>query len=145
MAPVTADVYGAHVESDGDYWVSSRVEARQLSPGCAVILKDGSPADPPQFVTSTPTWHECDTFPTRPGRTFRILAIDDSKDDWYAVWTVCTERRLSEILKGVRPPLMIVNRRRRCNCNELLRGPALSASLRSSGLVWRWVPAARAE
>jgi hypothetical protein len=31
---------------------------------------------------------EGDTFFTRPGRTFRILAINDSSDDFHAVWTV---------------------------------------------------------
>jgi hypothetical protein len=31
-----------------------------------LILKDGAPADPPQFVTATPTWHVGDTFFTRP-------------------------------------------------------------------------------
>ena len=40
-----------------------------------LILKDGTPADPPQFVTATPTWHEGDTFTSRPGRTFRILSM----------------------------------------------------------------------
>jgi hypothetical protein len=39
-------------------------------------------------VTATPTWHEGDTFVSRPGRTFRILAINDSSDDCHAVWTV---------------------------------------------------------
>ena len=53
-----------------------------------LILKDGSPAEPPQFVTATPTWHEGDTFFTRPGRTFRILAINDTSHDCHAVWTV---------------------------------------------------------
>ena len=53
-----------------------------------LILKNGSPADPPQFVTGTPTWHEGDTFMSRPGRTFRILAINDTSDDCHAVWTV---------------------------------------------------------
>jgi hypothetical protein len=43
-----------------------------------LILKDGSPADPPVFTTATPTWHAGDTFFTRPGRTFRILAINDT-------------------------------------------------------------------
>jgi hypothetical protein len=56
-----------------------------------LVLKDGSPAEPPQFVTATPTWHEGDTFFTRPGRTFRILAINDSSDDCHAVWTVDSE------------------------------------------------------
>jgi hypothetical protein len=53
-----------------------------------LILKDGSPADPPQFETTTPQWREGDTFFTRPGRTFRIVAINDASDDCHAVWTV---------------------------------------------------------
>jgi hypothetical protein len=53
-----------------------------------LILKDGSSADPPVFTTATPAWHVGDTFFTRPGRTFRILSINDSSDDFHAVWTV---------------------------------------------------------
>ena len=45
-----------------------------------LILKDSSSADPPQFVTATPQWREGDTFMSRPGRTFRILAINESSD-----------------------------------------------------------------
>jgi hypothetical protein len=62
-----------------------------------LILKDGSSADPSVFTTATPTWHEGDTFMIRPGRTFRILAINDSSDDFHAVWTVgleCPKRQL---------------------------------------------------
>ena len=51
------------------------------------ILKDGSPADPPGLTTARPQWREGNTFFTRPGRTFRILAVNDS-DDCHAVWTV---------------------------------------------------------
>jgi hypothetical protein len=29
-----------------------------------------------------------DTFMSRPGRTFRIVAINDASDDFHAVWTV---------------------------------------------------------
>jgi hypothetical protein len=47
-----------------------------------LILRDGTPADPPKFETATPQWREGDTFLTRPGRTFRILAITDSGDDF---------------------------------------------------------------
>jgi hypothetical protein len=46
-----------------------------------LILKDGTPADPPQFITASPQRREGDTFMSRPGRTFRILAINDSSDD----------------------------------------------------------------
>ena len=53
-----------------------------------LILKDGSPADPPQFVTATPTWDEGDIFMSRPGRMFRILAINDGTDDFHAIWKV---------------------------------------------------------
>jgi hypothetical protein len=53
-----------------------------------LILKDGTPADPPVFTTATPQWREGDTFMSRPGRTFRILAINESSDDFHAVWTV---------------------------------------------------------
>jgi hypothetical protein len=56
-----------------------------------LILKDGTSADSPQFVTATPTWHEGDTFMSRPGRTFRILAINESSDDFHAEWTVEVE------------------------------------------------------
>jgi hypothetical protein len=53
-----------------------------------LILKDDSSADPPVFTTTTPQWREGDTFMSRPGRTFRILAINDSSDDCHAVRTV---------------------------------------------------------
>lgn len=53
-----------------------------------LILKDGSPADPQKFETATPQWREGDTFMSRPGRTFRIVAINESSDDCHAVWTV---------------------------------------------------------
>jgi hypothetical protein len=53
-----------------------------------LILKEGTPADPPVFTTATPQWREGDTFMSRPGRTFRILAIRESGDDFHGVWTV---------------------------------------------------------
>jgi hypothetical protein len=42
----------------------------------------------PVFTSATPQWREGDTFLSRPGRVFRILAINDSSDDFHAVWTV---------------------------------------------------------
>lgn len=53
-----------------------------------LILKDGSPADPPVFTTATSQWRESDTFFSRPGRVFRILKIREGGDDFHAVWTV---------------------------------------------------------
>jgi hypothetical protein len=53
-----------------------------------LLLEDGTPADPPTFTTAVPTWHAGDKVLIRPGRTFRILAIIDSRDDCHAVWTV---------------------------------------------------------
>jgi hypothetical protein len=49
-----------------------------------LILKDESPADPPQFVTATPTWHEGDTFMSRPSppespTTFRRVPSAESE------------------------------------------------------------------
>jgi hypothetical protein len=35
-----------------------------------------------------PTWRKGDTFFIRPGRTFRILAINEGRDGCHAVWTV---------------------------------------------------------
>jgi hypothetical protein len=53
-----------------------------------LILKDGSPADPPVFTTAAPQWREGDTFMSRPGRTFRILQTRDAADGFHGVWTV---------------------------------------------------------
>lgn len=40
-----------------------------------LIKTDGTLADPPQFVTVIPNWHEGETFMLRPGRVLRIIRI----------------------------------------------------------------------
>jgi hypothetical protein len=40
-------------------------------------LADGTPADPPTFLTAIPTWHAGDTIPLPPDRTLRVLAVRD--------------------------------------------------------------------
>jgi hypothetical protein len=52
-----------------------------------MILTDGTPADPPQFVSSEPNWKAGDHILIRPGQELRILGIDQAKDV-DAVWTV---------------------------------------------------------
>jgi hypothetical protein len=51
-----------------------------------LIQTDGSPADPPQFVTAVPNWHEGDTFLLQPGRVLRIVSIRHTDEE--TVWTV---------------------------------------------------------
>jgi hypothetical protein len=51
-----------------------------------LIQTDGTPADPPQFVTAVPNWHEGNTFLLRPGRVLRIVSIRSEEEE--TVWTV---------------------------------------------------------
>ena len=54
-----------------------------------LVLEDGTPADPPSFSTSVPTWREGDTFMVGPGREFRIIRIEPRYDALAdATWTV---------------------------------------------------------
>jgi hypothetical protein len=53
-----------------------------------LVLEDGTPADPPTFVTAVPTWHEGDRVLIRPGFEFEIVAIDERAEDAHAIWTV---------------------------------------------------------
>lgn len=51
--------------------------------------EDGTPADPPTFVTAVPNWHAGDTFLLRPGRVLRIVAIEAHDEaPPHATWTV---------------------------------------------------------
>lgn len=51
-----------------------------------LIHTDGTPAEPPQFVTAVPNWQEGDTFLLRPGRVLRIVSIRCT--DEQTVWTI---------------------------------------------------------
>jgi hypothetical protein len=51
-----------------------------------LVLEDGTPADPPMFVTAVPTWREGDTVLIRPGFEYRIVGIEAALDDVYGVW-----------------------------------------------------------
>ena len=53
-----------------------------------LIQTDGKPAEPPQFVTAVPNWHEGDSVLIRPGFEFEIVAIDESASDANGTWTV---------------------------------------------------------
>jgi hypothetical protein len=52
-----------------------------------LVLEDGTPAEPPKFVSSEPNWHVGAKVLIRPGTEYRIVAIDQAAD-WHAVWTV---------------------------------------------------------
>ena len=52
-----------------------------------MILEDGTPADPPKFVTAVPTWREGNKVLIRPGSEFEIVAIDEAGDA-HGTWTV---------------------------------------------------------
>jgi hypothetical protein len=52
-----------------------------------LILEDGSPLDPPQFVSAVPSWREGETFMIRPGRVYRIVEQRPA-DDAHAIWVV---------------------------------------------------------
>lgn len=43
-------------------------------------LEDGTPADPPTFKTSVPTWRPGDTIPLGRGRTLRVIEIRAGTD-----------------------------------------------------------------
>ena len=40
--------------------------------------EDGTPADPPSFQTSVPTWRPGDTIPLGRGRTLRVVDTRDA-------------------------------------------------------------------
>ena len=42
--------------------------------------EDGTPADPPSFQTSVPTWRPGDTIPLGAGRTLRVIEIRPGSD-----------------------------------------------------------------
>jgi hypothetical protein len=44
-------------------------------------LEDGTPADPPSFQTSVPTWKAGDTIPLGAGRTLRVIETRFADDD----------------------------------------------------------------
>jgi hypothetical protein len=55
----------------------------------ALILEDGTPADPPTFTTAVPNWSVGDTFLLQPGRVLRILASETGEEPPpHATWTV---------------------------------------------------------
>jgi hypothetical protein len=55
-----------------------------------LVLEDGTPADPPQFVTAVPNWAPGQAFLLHPGRVMRTLAIEaaDEEEQPHATWTV---------------------------------------------------------
>lgn len=53
-----------------------------------LVLEDGTPADPPTFVSAVPTWREGDTVLIRPGVEFEIVAIDERAEAAHGTWTV---------------------------------------------------------
>jgi hypothetical protein len=52
-----------------------------------LVLEDGTPAEPPKFVSSEPNWHAGDKVLIRPGFEFEIVAIDEAEDA-HGTWTV---------------------------------------------------------
>jgi hypothetical protein len=42
--------------------------------------EDGTPADPPSFQTSVPTWRVGDTIPLGPGRWLRVIDTREDSD-----------------------------------------------------------------
>ena len=52
-----------------------------------MVLADGSPADPPQFVSSVPNWKVGDVAMIRPGFKYRIVRIDHNEPE-QPVWRV---------------------------------------------------------
>jgi hypothetical protein len=53
-----------------------------------MVLEDGTPADPPTFVSAVPTWHAGDKVLIRPGFEFEIVGIEESAGDAHGTWTV---------------------------------------------------------
>jgi hypothetical protein len=58
-----------------------------------LIQPDGTPADPPQFVTAVPNWSQGQTFLLRPGHVLRIVEMRPAEDA-HGTWVV--ELRLSK-------------------------------------------------
>jgi len=52
-----------------------------------LVLEDGTPAEPPTFVSSRPDWHEGDKLLIRPGLEYRIVEAR-SAEDVSGVWVV---------------------------------------------------------
>lgn len=52
-----------------------------------LILEDGSPFDPPEFVTAVPNWKEGETFLLRPGHVYRIVEVRPA-EDVHGEWVV---------------------------------------------------------
>jgi hypothetical protein len=50
-----------------------------------LILVDGTPADPPHFVSSVPNWRAGETVLIAPGNVYRIVELrpaDDAAGEW---------------------------------------------------------------
>jgi hypothetical protein len=45
-----------------------------------LIHEDGTPADPPTFESSTPTWRAGDQVVIRPGYSLRVLEVREDAD-----------------------------------------------------------------
>jgi hypothetical protein len=61
-----------------------------------MVHTDGTPADPPQFVSAIPDWRVGDDVRVGAEVRYRIVGIDAATDDVHGVWIVdpCPERRL---------------------------------------------------
>lgn len=53
-----------------------------------LLLEDGTPADPPTFLSTVPTWHVGDTVLIRPGFEFEIVAVDERTENAHGTWIV---------------------------------------------------------
>jgi hypothetical protein len=53
-----------------------------------LIQPDGTPADPPTFVSSEPNWRVGNRVLIRPGFEYRIVGIEQPPDDVHGVWIV---------------------------------------------------------
>lgn len=52
-----------------------------------LVLEDGTPADPPTFVTVVPTWRVGDKVLIRPGFEFVIVSVETRAEDAHGTWT----------------------------------------------------------
>jgi hypothetical protein len=46
-----------------------------------LVLEDGTPADPPTFVTAVPNWHAGDKVLIRQGFEFVIVSVETRAED----------------------------------------------------------------
>jgi hypothetical protein len=46
----------------------------------ALQHEDGSPAEPPRFVTAVPNWNPGDTIPLGNGRTLRVIDVSSGPE-----------------------------------------------------------------